>query len=109
MSALKMPVVLYKANTKSSRSHMLIGISLCKPQDGPQAASKLKAATLWVGDLCGAEALEDLDMCTHMPARARARHANAAPSNTLSSCATPVCSISGMTPLLHRDQSWSID
>eukprot|EP00892_Ulva_mutabilis_P000819 jgi/Ulvmu1/10738/UM068_0026.1 len=52
-----------KKNAESSRSHMLIGVSLCKPPlqarlDGTDSHELTKMATLWLGDLCGAEAFD---------------------------------------------------
>lgn len=58
---------------ESRRSHLLIGISLFAPPlqaqlDGRAAQEASKTATLWVGDLSGAEAYDQVR--AHMHARA---------------------------------------
>lgn len=66
-----MGLLLCRRNSESSRSHMLIGISLCAPPlqiDGRQTHELSKTATLWLGDLCGAEAYDQV--CTGVPAHA---------------------------------------
>lgn len=54
-----------RKNAESSRSHMLVGISLCKPPlDSSLRASQAggsimtRMATMWIGDLCGSEAFD---------------------------------------------------
>jgi hypothetical protein len=59
-----------RKNSESSRSHMLVGLSICKKPlveslRGRQSQSpRMRMATMWLCDLCGAETMDMVPSCS---------------------------------------------